>query len=60
MLIANERLNRRLKSSEIGLLCKLDMEIAYDNINWDFIYYLLLGVVLGRSGILAQLNSLCC
>jgi hypothetical protein len=34
-------LDFRLKSGEPGLLCKLDMEKAYDHVSWDFLLYLL-------------------
>jgi hypothetical protein len=41
VLIANECLGSRLNSDEPGLLCKLDIENAYDRVNWDFFLYML-------------------
>ena len=35
-LIANEAIDSMLKGDEAGVLCKLDLEKAYDHINWDF------------------------
>ena len=36
-LIANEVINSMQKRKERGVLCKLDIEKAYDQINWSFI-----------------------
>ena len=44
-LIANEVIDLMLKKKEKGVLCKLDIEKAYDKINWNF-----LTTVLGKMG----------
>ncbi|RVW96170.1 LINE-1 reverse transcriptase-like [Vitis vinifera] len=36
-LIANEAIDSMLKSKESGVLCKLDIEKAYDHLNWNFL-----------------------
>ena len=36
-LIANEVIDSMQKRKERGILCKLDIEKAYDQINWNFI-----------------------
>ena len=36
-LIANEAIDYLLKRNDSGVLCKLDIEKAYDHINWNFL-----------------------
>jgi hypothetical protein len=41
VLIANKCLDNRLKAGDPRVLCKLDMEKAYDHVDWIFLIYLL-------------------
>ena len=41
MLIASECIDNRLKTGIPGVLCKLDVEKAYDHVNWSFLTYML-------------------
>ena len=41
VLIANEAVDSILRGKEKGILCKLDIEKAYDHIRWDFLMQML-------------------
>ncbi|RVX19759.1 Transposon TX1 uncharacterized 149 kDa protein [Vitis vinifera] len=48
-LIANEAIDYLLKRNESGVLCKLDLEKAYDHINWNFLLFVLQSMGFGEK-----------
>jgi hypothetical protein len=41
LLIANEYLDSIIRSGEPSVLCKLNLDKAYDHVNWDFLLNML-------------------
>ena len=50
-LIANEVIDSMVKGKERGVLCKLDIEKAYDQINWKFLISDLKEMGFGANGL---------
>jgi len=40
ILIANDCLDSRLRSREPVVICKIDLEKAYNHVNWNFLLYM--------------------
>lgn len=41
LMVANEVVDDLISSNKDGILCKLDLEKAYDHVCWDFVDYML-------------------
>lgn len=41
VLIVDECIDSRMRTGELGMLCKLDIHKAYDHITWNFLLYIL-------------------
>ena len=50
VLIANKAVDSRLKDNVGGVLCKLDIEKAYDRVSWTFCWLFLKRWGLERDG----------
>lgn len=50
VLVVNECLDAVPKNGERGVLCKLDLEKAYDGVNWNFLDYMFRMMGFGNNG----------
>jgi len=41
VLVANELIDSRTKLAQPRVICKLDIEKAYDHVNWDLLIYVM-------------------
>lgn len=41
VLVANECVDSQIRQGQSGVVCKLDIEKAYDNVRWEFLLYVL-------------------
>ena len=51
VLVANEAIDLMMGSNSSGVLCKLDIEKAYDHISWNFLLEVLEKMGFGRRWI---------
>jgi len=49
VLIANECIEDRRLAGKNGAMCKLDLEKAYDCVNWNFLDYIMLRMGFGAK-----------
>ena len=50
VLVANEVIDSVVRGNSSAIMCKLDLEKAYDHVNWSFLIYVLTKWVLVRGG----------
>jgi len=51
LLFANELIDSRVKFGRARVVCKLDIEKAYDHVNWNFLMYVLKRMRFGKRWI---------
>ena len=49
VLFANELVGSRIRNGRSGVICKLDIEKAYDYVKWEFIIYILKRMDFGKQ-----------
>ncbi|XP_026429782.1 uncharacterized protein LOC113326232 [Papaver somniferum] len=48
-LIANELVDSRIRSKDPGIVCKIDLEKAFDRVNWRYLEFVLVQMGFGRK-----------
>ncbi|WMV25761.1 hypothetical protein MTR67_019146 [Solanum verrucosum] len=51
VLVANEAIDSRVQQTKPGILCKLDIEKAYDHVNWEYLLRMLKKLGFGKKWI---------
>ena len=49
VLVANECVDSRARQGKSGVMCKLDIEKAYDNVDWGFLQYMMVRMGFGAK-----------
>lgn len=57
ILIAKECFHSRFKDKLLGLICKVDLEKAFDRVDWNFLSYTMARMGFGLRGVDGSLSE---